>query len=132
MDAEAIKSWLESHRRDRQWLAEQCGVQLATVNGWLSANRKIGPAAKKRIQDLMHGPPRIEPKFPIPIVLEMIEAAEDEHLAGPEEWMQKTLLAALADRKQQKLRGASIIGKEIAKIVKFDDETPSEKVAEDP
>jgi hypothetical protein len=44
---ESIKAWLKSTGKDREWLAEQLGKKLGTVNNWLSTNIEIpdGPLA---------------------------------------------------------------------------------------
>lgn len=37
-DREQIKKWLRTSGKDRFWLAEQCGVEKVSVDGWFSRN----------------------------------------------------------------------------------------------
>ncbi len=46
-----IVTWLKDHRRDRQWLAKQCGVSVGTVNNWFSTG--FSAAALAAIDKLM-------------------------------------------------------------------------------
>ncbi len=41
-----LKSWLAGIPNGRQWLAEQCGVSKATVDGWCSTRIIPGPAIR--------------------------------------------------------------------------------------
>lgn len=64
MSTKEIKSWLSEIGRDRKWLADQCGVSISTVNGWLSANRPIPGPAAKIIERLRHGAaPELNPEL---------------------------------------------------------------------
>ncbi len=63
LDQESVKSWLKSAGKDRQWLANQCGVALGTVNNWLSAGRPITGASARIIRDLMGGRQELKPKL---------------------------------------------------------------------
>ena len=48
-----IKKWLKETGKDCNWLAEQCGVSIYTVYGWMSVRRKIPAKSLARIRDLM-------------------------------------------------------------------------------
>jgi hypothetical protein len=50
---ETIKSWLKANQKDRQWLANQCGVHKQTVDGWLSANRPISAPSANIIKGII-------------------------------------------------------------------------------
>jgi hypothetical protein len=50
---EQIKDWLRSNSRDRQWLADRCGVTKRTVDNWLSTSIEIPTAAARLIATLM-------------------------------------------------------------------------------
>jgi transcriptional regulator with XRE-family HTH domain len=62
MEPSFIKQWLKEHGRDRQWLADRCGVSLPTVHGWLSSGRRMSDSAKKLCEAAILGPyvPKIE------------------------------------------------------------------------
>lgn len=47
-----IREWLISHKRDRDWLAEACGVAKGTVDNWFS-NRPIPESSLATIRLLM-------------------------------------------------------------------------------
>lgn len=48
-----IKQWLKKTGKDCNWLAEQCGVSIHTVYGWMSSRRLIPAKSLARIQELM-------------------------------------------------------------------------------
>ena len=48
-----IKKWLKENGKDCNWLAEQCGVSIHTVYGWMSVRRKIPAKSLARIRELM-------------------------------------------------------------------------------
>lgn len=48
-----IKKWLKENGKDCKWLAEQCGVSIHTVYGWMSVRRKIPVKLRVRIEELM-------------------------------------------------------------------------------
>lgn len=48
-----IKKWLKETGKDCNWLAEQCGVSIHTVYGWMSVRRKIPAKSLARIRELM-------------------------------------------------------------------------------
>ncbi|GEM_PF-487493 len=50
---QGIKDWLASVKKDRRWLADQCGVAPRTVHNWLSTNRPVPSKALRVIQTLM-------------------------------------------------------------------------------
>jgi transcriptional regulator with XRE-family HTH domain len=58
-----VKAWLKRSGHSRQWLADQCGVSIGTVNNWLSAGRKITGSPAKIIEQLMSGVPEINPRL---------------------------------------------------------------------
>lgn len=43
VDRETVNQWLEEHRRDRQWLADQCDVGVAAVGHWLNMKGTARP-----------------------------------------------------------------------------------------
>lgn len=47
-----IRDWLNEHGRDRDWLAEQCGVSKGTVDQWF-AGRGFSDSALAAIDKLM-------------------------------------------------------------------------------
>lgn len=53
MNTETIKTWLKANKKDRHWLASQCGVHKQTVDGWLSAGRTIPAPSAKIIRGIM-------------------------------------------------------------------------------
>lgn len=61
MNESELKKWLDQAGKDRRWLAHQCGVSKATVDGWLSAGRKIPAPAAKLISRLVNGPDTLNP-----------------------------------------------------------------------
>jgi len=54
-DKEAIKEWLRENGRDRNWLAQACGVGKRTVDNWLSSPRAIPHKASRIIEQLISG-----------------------------------------------------------------------------
>lgn len=48
-----IKQWLKETGKDCNWLAEQCGVSIHTVYGWMSSRRLIPAKSRTRIEYLM-------------------------------------------------------------------------------
>lgn len=48
-----IKKWLKETGKNCKWLAEQCGVSIHTVYGWMSVRRKIPAKSLARIRELM-------------------------------------------------------------------------------
>lgn len=48
-----IKSWLKAIGKNREWLAEQTGSKLKTVNNWLSSTRGIPSTAQRLVTKLM-------------------------------------------------------------------------------
>lgn len=48
-----IKKWLKRNGKDCNWLAEQCGVSIHTVYGWMSSRRPIPVKSRVRIEELM-------------------------------------------------------------------------------
>jgi hypothetical protein len=52
LDKVKITEWLKQHSRDREWLADQCGAEIGTVNSWFST-RGFSDAALATIDKLM-------------------------------------------------------------------------------
>lgn len=48
-----IKAWMKENRKNCKWLAEQCGVSIHTVYGWMSVRREIPSKSLVRIRELM-------------------------------------------------------------------------------
>lgn len=48
-----IKKWLKENEKGCKWLAEQCGVSIHTVYGWMSSRRPIPAKSRVRIEELM-------------------------------------------------------------------------------
>lgn len=48
-----IKQRLKEIGKDCSWLAEQCGVSIHTVYGWMSSRRLIPAKSRTRIEYLM-------------------------------------------------------------------------------
>lgn len=48
-----IKKWLKENGKNCNWLAEQCGVSIHTVYGWMSVRRKIPAKSLARIRELI-------------------------------------------------------------------------------
>ena len=53
MQKAEIKKWLKDIGKDRDWLAEQCGVTRGGINIWLSSSRPIPRQTGKLIVRLM-------------------------------------------------------------------------------
>lgn len=98
----SVKQWLKKTDRTRPWLAEQCEVELFTVNNWLSTSRGIPKRAESLIDRLMSEDARKEAEAQAPtqnLVLEFTvqefdaisEAALSDGLK-PKDWSEKQLL----------------------------------------
>lgn len=48
-----IKQWLKAIGKNRDWLAEQCGVTRGGINTWLSTSRPIPRQSGRLIERLM-------------------------------------------------------------------------------
>lgn len=48
-----VKAWLKAIGKNRQWLAEQCGVTKRGVDAWLSSSRPIPRPAERIIERLI-------------------------------------------------------------------------------
>lgn len=53
MQKAEIKKWLKDIGKDRDWLAEQCGVTRGGINIWLSSSRPIPRQTGKLVSRLM-------------------------------------------------------------------------------
>ncbi len=94
MNPETIKTWLKSNRKDRQWLADKCGVHKQTVDGWLSANRTISAPAATIIRGLMKGSAALNPR----LTLEEYNRAQSiAHAKGQslEDWISELIKGAI-------------------------------------
>ena len=96
MEPHDIKLWLEDEKRDRHWLAAQCHVSKPTVDGWLSAGRKIPAPALAIIRSLMNPSAPISPRLALPVFMKAQRKAEAEGITL-DEWMAKVLEAAVND-----------------------------------
>lgn len=54
MTAQDIKQWLKVRKKTHAWLAQQLGVTVHSVNGWLSSGKKITPARLAHIAEVLH------------------------------------------------------------------------------
>lgn len=52
-EKENVKAWLKQIKKDRFWLAEQCGVHKRTVDSWFFKKSEIPAKALLTIYDLM-------------------------------------------------------------------------------
>lgn len=89
-----IIAWLKGIKKDRAWLAEQCGVSATTVNGWLSAGRNIPAPSAKIIRQLMIKGGSLNPK----LTLEQFNSATAKAAASGqtlEEWISDLITASL-------------------------------------
>ncbi|WP_417206952.1 hypothetical protein [Akkermansia sp.] len=48
-----IKEWMKENGKTCKWLADQCGVSIHTVYGWMSVRREIPSKSLVRIRELM-------------------------------------------------------------------------------
>ena len=62
---EDVKKWLKVIGRDREWLANQCGVSKRQVDNWLSSSINIPAKAILVIQRLMNGEAESSPRIVI-------------------------------------------------------------------
>lgn len=53
MQKSDIKKWLKEIGKNRDWLAEQCGVTRGGINIWLSSSRPIPKQSGRLIERLM-------------------------------------------------------------------------------
>lgn len=53
---QTVKDWLKSLKRDREWLAEQCGVKKTAVDEWFKKRRDIPTSYAILIKQLMDKP----------------------------------------------------------------------------
>lgn len=86
MDNEEIKAWLTEAGKSREWLADECGVSFATVNGWLSAGRPIPGPALRIIERLRNGAPELNPRLSVTELLAAQQKARAKGLTL-DEWL---------------------------------------------
>lgn len=48
-----IRKWLKETEKGCNWLAEQCGVSIHTVYGWMSSRRPIPAKSQACIEEMM-------------------------------------------------------------------------------
>lgn len=99
MDPDDIKRWLEEEKKDRRWLAAQCHVSKATVDGWLSAGRTIPPPSLAIIRGLMTPSAPFAPRVALPVFMKAQRKAEAEGITL-DEWMAKVIEAAVSEPDQ--------------------------------
>lgn len=95
MDKDFVKRWLKENGRDRQWLAQRCGVSVATVHGWLSSGRRMSDSAKKLCEEAILGPyiPKIE--FSFDEWLAVQNAAKKAGVDDISEWLKRLAIKEL-------------------------------------
>lgn len=79
ISGEEIKHWLSSNGKSREWLARQCHVSKATVNGWLSAGRTIPKPTLSILKSLMGRRISINPSLPISTFIKAQDLANQAH-----------------------------------------------------
>lgn len=110
MDNEEIKSWLADSGRSREWLAEECGVSLATVNGWLSAGRPIPGPALRIIERLRNGAPELNPRLSVSEFLAAQQEAKAKGLTL-DEWLAELIRKEVSQPPRSKSSGGPEGGK---------------------
>lgn len=80
---EQIQAWLDSDKKNRTrlWLANQCKVAKATVDGWLSAGRPISGPALAIIEELMGLARPLNPTISLVTFLRAKEIADREGIS---------------------------------------------------
>lgn len=73
-----IKDWLAKVGKDREWLAKECHVSKPTVNGWLSAGRKVPRPAMSILKSLMGKRIAINPSLPISTFMKAQDLATEK------------------------------------------------------
>lgn len=53
MEKQDVKAWLKAIKKNREWLADQCGLALTTMNGILYGKRPIPKQSGRLIERLM-------------------------------------------------------------------------------
>lgn len=53
MEKSDVKAWLKAIGKNRDWLAEECGVKKRTADNWLSSSQSISTQATRLIERLM-------------------------------------------------------------------------------
>lgn len=76
MHSTQIKNWLKQNNFTRSWLAGQCRVSESTVDGWLSAGRRIPGPSLAIIEELMSNRMTINPKLSLSEYSRVQRAAE--------------------------------------------------------
>jgi len=74
----AISAWLDDKGKKREWLADQLGVSVTTVNGWFSkaSGRPIPVPTDRLIDRIMQDEQLGEPRFSIPESNQILKAME--------------------------------------------------------
>ena len=94
MHAPQIKSWLKSQGYSRDWLAGQCRVSPTTVDGWLSANRRIPGPSLAIIEELMNKRRTINPKLTLTDYARVEKAAHAQGISVMQ-WIENAIQQAL-------------------------------------
>lgn len=92
-----IKTWLKDGKKNREWLADQCGVGKRTVDKWLGSERDIPDKAILIIRQLMRNPAGSDlSSIQVPLTQEdlhgLILAAQEAQL-GLQEFIDKAVAA---------------------------------------
>lgn len=96
MEPDKIKDWLKEIGKDRNWLADQCGSSLPTINGWLSAGRPIPTPILKIINRLMTGGVSLNPNLSLETVLKAQQIAKRKGQTF-DEWIGELIEKAVAE-----------------------------------
>jgi len=112
MNTENIKRWLKDIGKNRDWLAQHCGVSKSTVDGWM-AGRPLPKPSMNIITGLMFKDRPLAPKFTPEEFEKMVQAAKAEGMSM-DEWVAKAVVDAL-DRQ----RGVRPARKEAEEEVSF-------------
>jgi hypothetical protein len=94
MHATQIKTWLKHSGQTREWLATQCRVSPTTVDGWLSANRRIPGPSLAIIEELMNNKRSINPKLSLSDYARVQKAAESSGQSVTQ-WIENAIQKAL-------------------------------------
>ena len=94
MHATQIKNWLKHSGQSREWLATQCRVSPTTVDGWLSANRRIPGPSLAIIEELMNNKRAINPKISLSDYARIQKAADSQGITVIQ-WIENAIQKAL-------------------------------------
>lgn len=94
MHSTQIKNWLKQNNYTRGWLAGQCRVSESTVDGWLSAGRRIPGPSLAIIEELMNNRLAINPKLSLSDYARVQKAADTAGLSVTA-WIENVIKNAL-------------------------------------